>query len=241
DVLVSCAFSGVEAIAAQQGRPFWESPATLWDDINNVGLRGHYLSLRHAARLMVSAGHGLLVVVSSPGGLGYMFNVPYGVGKAACDRLAADCAHELRAYGVACVALWPGMVRTEKVLKEQHGTGPMAEKIQVMMKGMSETPEASGKCVVALAADPHIMAHSGKVLLTPDLARRYGFRDVDGKPVFNYVAVRNVLTMLKPQLARFFRLIPECLTIPKWVIALYASKFRAYSALEPAPLPKKQD
>uniref|UniRef100_A0A7M4E7A9 Dehydrogenase/reductase 1 n=1 Tax=Crocodylus porosus TaxID=8502 RepID=A0A7M4E7A9_CROPO len=45
DVLVSCAFSGVDAVAAQQGRPFWESPAELWDDINNVGLRGHYLCL----------------------------------------------------------------------------------------------------------------------------------------------------------------------------------------------------
>lgn len=32
---------------------------------------------------MVPAGKGLIVIVSSPGGLQYMFNVPYGVGKAA--------------------------------------------------------------------------------------------------------------------------------------------------------------
>uniref|UniRef100_A0A8C8VKM2 Dehydrogenase/reductase SDR family member 1 n=1 Tax=Pelusios castaneus TaxID=367368 RepID=A0A8C8VKM2_9SAUR len=39
DVLVSNAFSGVGAIAALHGRPFWESPVTLWDQINNAGLR----------------------------------------------------------------------------------------------------------------------------------------------------------------------------------------------------------
>uniref|UniRef100_A0A8C0IPH2 Uncharacterized protein n=1 Tax=Chelonoidis abingdonii TaxID=106734 RepID=A0A8C0IPH2_CHEAB len=43
DVLVTNAFSGVDAIGAQQGLPFWESPAAFWDQINNAGLRGHYI------------------------------------------------------------------------------------------------------------------------------------------------------------------------------------------------------
>ena len=30
------------------------------------------------------------------GGLKYLFNAPYGIGKAACDRMAADCAFELK-------------------------------------------------------------------------------------------------------------------------------------------------
>uniref|UniRef100_A0A8C0INT6 Dehydrogenase/reductase SDR family member 1 n=1 Tax=Chelonoidis abingdonii TaxID=106734 RepID=A0A8C0INT6_CHEAB len=76
------------------------------------------------AKSIEPAGHGLIVIISSPGGLRYMFNVPYGVGKAACDRLAADCAIELRPYSVACVALWPGLVRTEAVLREAEGSGP---------------------------------------------------------------------------------------------------------------------
>lgn len=32
---------------------------------------------------MVPAGRGLIVIISSVGGLQYFFNVPYGVGKAA--------------------------------------------------------------------------------------------------------------------------------------------------------------
>lgn len=51
--------------------------------------RGHYLCSVYGARLMVPAGRGLIVVISSLGGLKYIFNVPYSVGKAAvrtqCD------------------------------------------------------------------------------------------------------------------------------------------------------------
>ncbi|XP_074845220.1 dehydrogenase/reductase SDR family member 1 [Carettochelys insculpta] len=233
DVLVSNAFSGVGAIVGQAGLRFWESPAILWDEINNAGLRGHYLCAHHAARLMVPAGRGLIVVISSPGGLGYMFNVPYGVGKAACDRLAADCAVELRPYGVACLALWPGLVRTELLLKEAEGSGPWAVPLQRMI-GNSESPEVSGKCVVALVSDPAVMGHSGKVLLTPDLARRYHFWDVDGKPVYNYLSVRNVLMTLRPGLAYLFRLIPECIRIPKWALTLYSNKFSVRQPLHAA-------
>ena len=49
--------------------------------------------------------------VSSMGGLRYLFNVAYGVGKAACDRMAADCGIELKGSNVAMVSLWPGPVR----------------------------------------------------------------------------------------------------------------------------------
>jgi dehydrogenase/reductase SDR family protein 1 len=62
---------------------------------------------------MVEKKRGLIVNVSSAGGLTYLFNVPYGVGKAACDRMAADCGHELKKHNVAVVSLWPGPVKTE--------------------------------------------------------------------------------------------------------------------------------
>ena len=67
--------------------------------------------------------------ISSAGGLQYLFSVPYGVGKAAIDRMAVDMgfgessahfAHfysilELKKHGVTCVSLWPGFVHTELV------------------------------------------------------------------------------------------------------------------------------
>lgn len=83
DVLVNNAYAGVQSILNNSNKSFWESPASIWDDINNVGLRGHYLCSVYGARLMVPAGRGLIVIISSIGGLQYLFSVPYGVGKAA--------------------------------------------------------------------------------------------------------------------------------------------------------------
>jgi len=64
---------------------------------------------------MVENKKGLIINVSSPGGLRYLFNVAYGVGKSGVDRMAADCAVELRSHNVAMVSLWPGPVSTEHV------------------------------------------------------------------------------------------------------------------------------
>ena len=36
-------------------------------------------------------------------------------GKAACDRMAADCGFELKKRGVSMVSLWPGPVKTEYI------------------------------------------------------------------------------------------------------------------------------
>ena len=44
------------------------------------------------SRLMVDRKDGLIVNISSPGGLKYLFNVVYGVGKSAVDRMATDCS-----------------------------------------------------------------------------------------------------------------------------------------------------
>ena len=116
DLCVNNAYAGVGAIAESVGKKFHETPAAgIWDSVNGVGLRNHYLCTIYASRMMVRRKSGLIVNVSSPGGLRYLFNVAYGVGKAACDRMAADCAVELKSDNVAMVSLWPGSVATEHV------------------------------------------------------------------------------------------------------------------------------
>lgn len=227
DVLVNNAYAGVQTILNNSKKAFWESPTSIWDDINNVGLRGHYLCSVYGARLMVPAGRGLIVVISSVGGIRYTFNVPYGVGKAACDRLAADCAHELRRHGVSYVSLWPGLVQTE-LLKDYMERGDNAEDplLKQLKSNFSsgETPEMSGKCVVALATDPNILSLSGKVLPSCDLARRYGLRDVDGRPIQDYLSLSSVLHSAS-SLGWLAPYLPGFLRMPKWIMTLYTSKF----------------
>ncbi|KAJ7341868.1 hypothetical protein JRQ81_007500 [Phrynocephalus forsythii] len=237
DVLVNNAFSGISAIAGDVDLPFWERSPSLWDQMNNAGLRGHYLCAVYGARLMVPAGRGLIVIISSAGGLRYLFDVPYGVGKAACDRMAADCAVELRPFGVACMALWPGLVRTEFVMEQaEQNQSPYFQKLKERVRINGESPEVSGKCVVGLASDPHVMRHSGKVLLSADLARLYKFKDVDGREVFNYTSIRDMLMEAMPKMSFLFHLIPGFITIPKWALALYGSKFAVYPPLQPVSL-----
>ena len=79
---------------------FWEQDPLIWDTVNNVGLRANYIASVYAARLMVKRGSGIIVNMSSPGGLTYLFNTAYGVGKAAQDRMAADFNHELKGSGI---------------------------------------------------------------------------------------------------------------------------------------------
>lgn len=227
DVLVNNAYAGVPAIMKNINKAFWESPASIWDDINNVGLRGHYLCSVYGARLMVPAGQGLIVVISSIGGLQYFFNVSYGVGKAACDRLAADCAQELRRHGVSYVSLWPGMVQTELVkevvVKNENTDDPLLKQLRSNFSS-AETTEMSGKCVVALATDPNILSLSGKVLPSCDLARRYSLQDVDGRPIQDYLSLSSVLSHAS-SLGWLASYLPGFLRMPKWIMTLYASKF----------------
>lgn len=116
DLVVNNAYAGVHTIMEAMGKKFWETDAAgTWDSINNVGLRNHYLCTVHASRMMVPRKSGLIVNVSSPGGLVYLFNVAYGVGKAACDRMAADCGTELKKHNVTMISLWPGAVETEMI------------------------------------------------------------------------------------------------------------------------------
>ncbi|TKS80281.1 Dehydrogenase/reductase SDR family member 1 [Collichthys lucidus] len=184
DLLVNNAYAGVQDIFNNTGKKFWETDPSIWDSINNTGLRGHYFFSVYASRMMVAQGQGLIVTISSMGGLRYLFNVPYGVGKAACDRLAADMAVELKSRGVVSVSLWPGAVQTELVsqliLEKDTPQGVDPKFKDIFANG--ESTEVSGKCIVGLAKDKNLMSLTGKVLMTCDLARRYGIRDIDAPP-----------------------------------------------------------
>lgn len=118
DILVNNAYSAVQFIGKNIDKKFYEipeAPEDAWDTVNNVGLRNHYVCSVYASRLMAKNKSGFIVTVSSPGGIKHLFNIAYGVGKSACDRLAADMAFDLQDLGVTSIALWPGAVKTEIV------------------------------------------------------------------------------------------------------------------------------
>jgi dehydrogenase/reductase SDR family member 1 len=175
DILVNNVWGGYENMIEGGEftwlRPFWEQPLWRWDAMFEAGVRAHYAAGRLAARLMVAQRSGLIVNISFWAAQKHIGNVAYGVSKAATDKLTADMSHELREHNVAVVSLYPGLVRTEKVMQASEW----------LDLSNSESPEFVGRAVMALAADPNLMEKTGKVLVAASLALEYGFTDIDGK------------------------------------------------------------
>ena len=175
DLLVNNAWGGYENMAEDGEftwpRPFWEQPLWRWDAMFGAGVRVAYQCSQRAARALVAQRRGLIVNISFWAAQKYLGNVAYGVAKCATDRLTADCAHELRAHGVAVVSLYPGLVRTEKVM----------ESAAFLDLSNSESPRFTGRAVVALVRDTEVLGRSGRALVVAQLAREYGFTDVDEK------------------------------------------------------------
>jgi dehydrogenase/reductase SDR family protein 1 len=173
DILVNNVWGGYECMVEHGEftwtKPFWEQPLWRWDAMFAAGVRAHYLAGAYAARAMVTQRSGLIVNISFWAAQKYLGNVAYGVAKAATDKMTADMAHELREHNVAVVSLYPGLVRTEKVM----------ESAAYFDLSNSESPQFIGRAVAALAADSEIMKKSGQVLVAAALAQEYGFTDID--------------------------------------------------------------
>src|SRR4029079_3990748 len=124
-------------------KPFWEQPLWRWDAMFAAGVRAAYQASRLAAPSMIERRSGLIVNVSHWAAQKRIGNVAYGVSKAATDKMTSDMAAELRTHGIAVVSLYPGMVRTEKVMEA-------AEWLDLRN---SESPDFIGRAIAALAAD----------------------------------------------------------------------------------------
>lgn len=175
DILVNNVWGGYEDML-ENGRftwpkPFWEQPLWRWDAMFQAGVRAHYRAGQLAAPAMIARRRGLIVNISFWAAQKHIGNVAYGVSKAATDKLTSDMADELKPHGVAVVSLYPGLVRTEKVM----------EAAQWLDLSGSESPEFVGRAVAALAGDADVLRHTGQVLVAARVAMEYGFCDTDGK------------------------------------------------------------
>ncbi|KAL4229911.1 Dehydrogenase reductase SDR member [Mactra antiquata] len=232
DVLVNNAYSAVDTVIDTIKTDFWELPVDYWDTVNRVGLRNHYICSVYAARLMAPRQHGLILNISSSGGLMYMMNPVYGIGKEACDRMAADCGHELEKHNVAFVSLWPGAIRTEHMVEifengdaEKLASMPM-EQIDSVRRTLKKTatPEFVGQCIAAMANDPNVMKMNGKIVLLGDLALRYNLKNKEeGHEPSDFTRVNFLLEY--GGFDRLAQFVPNLVRIPKWIVHLGSYKF----------------
>jgi len=175
DLLVNSVWGGYERMFVNNEftwqHTFWQQPIWRWDAMFNAGVRAHYVASTLAAKRMVKQGSGLIINISFWAAQKRIGNVAYGVSKAATDRMTVYMAEELKPHGVAVISIYPGLVRTESVMRAA----------EFMDLSNSESPQFIGRAVAALASDHDIMKRTGTVCVAATLGREYGFSDIDGK------------------------------------------------------------
>jgi NAD(P)-dependent dehydrogenase (short-subunit alcohol dehydrogenase family) len=162
--------------------PFWEQPLDHWQSMFEHGVRNHVIASQIAAPLFVRQQRGLIITTTFWDRDRYVKgNLFYDLAKAAMTRLAFAVAEELRPHGVTSLAVSPGWMRTELVLAG-HQTDEQNWRDRPAL-ARTESPRYLGRAVAALAADRNVHTKTGGVYLVGELAREYGFTDLDGRVI----------------------------------------------------------
>jgi NAD(P)-dependent dehydrogenase (short-subunit alcohol dehydrogenase family) len=204
DVLVN-SIAGEDPLMAQWGN-FWQADLKNADAIFRQALTSHIITAKHAARMMIRQRSGLIAEVTENDLLSAGGNPMSQTVKVALKVLALNMAAELKSHGVAAVAITPGFLRSESML-ERHGVSEAnwrdaGEQDPNFLE--SESPLFIGRAIVALAADPNVLARTGQLLSSWELAREFGFTDYDGRrPDWGELAIN--WSVLPPPLIELFR------------------------------------
>jgi NAD(P)-dependent dehydrogenase (short-subunit alcohol dehydrogenase family) len=173
------------------GEKLFDWNAKLWEHDLDDGLR----LLRLAVEThLVTSHYALPLLVRRPGGLvvemtdgtaeynatNYRVSAFYDLAKSAVLRLAWGQGHELAEFGCTALALTPGWMRSEIMLEARGVTEANWRDSDPGHFGISETPTYTGRAVAALAGDPDVARFNQGSLSSGQLAREYGFTDVDG-------------------------------------------------------------
>jgi NAD(P)-dependent dehydrogenase (short-subunit alcohol dehydrogenase family) len=166
---------------------------TVWESSLDYGLR----QLRNAVETHAITSHfALPLLIKRPGGLvvevtdgtdeynakTYRVSFFYDLAKAAVNRMAFALAHELKPHGATAVSLTPGWLRSEAMLEAyrvSEANWRDGTKVQPHF-AISETPAFVGRAVAALAGDADVARWNGQSLSSGQLAKIYGFTDIDG-------------------------------------------------------------
>ncbi len=166
---------------------------TVWESSLDYGLRQlrnavdtHAITSHFALPLLLKTAGGLVVEVTDGtdgyNARNYRVSFFYDLAKAGVNRMAFALAHELGPRGATAVSLTPGWLRSEAML-DAYGVREEnwhdATKRQPHF-AISETPAFVGRAVAALAQDPDVARWNGHSLSSGQLAKVYGFTDIDG-------------------------------------------------------------
>lgn len=175
------------------GERLFEWNKAVWEHNLDNGLRllrlavdTHLITAHHALPLMIAKPGGLLVEVTDGtaeyNADHYRLSAFYDLAKLAAIRMAWAHAKDLARYEGTAVSITPGWMRSEMMLANYGVTEENWRDATAISPhfAISETPRFVGRAVAALAADPKRARFSGQSLSSGELAKVYGFTDLDG-------------------------------------------------------------
>jgi NAD(P)-dependent dehydrogenase (short-subunit alcohol dehydrogenase family) len=164
----------------------WESSLEYGLHTLHLAIDTHAITSHYAIPLLIRRPGGLVVEVNDGtdefNATHYRVSFFYDVAKAAVGRMAFALAHELRSHGATAVSVTPGWLRSEAML-DAYGVTEANWRDATRRSphfAISESPAFVGRAVAALAGDPDVARWNGRSLSSGQLARVYGFTDLDG-------------------------------------------------------------
>jgi len=204
DVLVN-SIAGEDPLMHQWGT-FWKANLEEGDAIFRNCILSHIITAKNAAPLMIRAKRGLIVEVTENDILPAGGNPLTQTVKLALKGLALNMAPELYPHNVTAVAITPGFLRSESMLEHQGVTEAnwrdAGKKDPNFLE--SESPLFVGRAVAALARDPDVIARTGQLLSSWELAREFQFTDYDGRRP-DWGAVKIDWSAMPPAFVDLFR------------------------------------
>jgi NAD(P)-dependent dehydrogenase (short-subunit alcohol dehydrogenase family) len=166
--------------------PVWQHSLERGLRMLRLGIDTHLITSHFALPLLIRRPGGLVVEMTDGTAeynrANYRLSIYYDLVKTSVQRMAWALARELAPHGATAVALTPGWLRSEMMLghygvTEENWREATAKQPHFII---SESPRFVGRSVVALAADPERARWNGLSLSSGELAKVYGFRDLDG-------------------------------------------------------------
>jgi NAD(P)-dependent dehydrogenase (short-subunit alcohol dehydrogenase family) len=182
DVLVDDTWGGERLI---EFKPIWEVDLDKALQMVRNGLETHLITLNKVLPLLVRRQQGLVIELTDGDDTfneHYRGALAYDLVKVAITRLGKMLAEEVSPHNITSVSLTPGFLRSEEML-EHFGVTEANWRDGIANDkwfAISETPHYVGRAVAALATDPEVVRWSGRSLSAGQLAKVYGFTDLDG-------------------------------------------------------------
>ena len=176
-------------------QPMWELDLDAGLRTVRLGVETHLITSHCLLPLLVTRPGGLLVEVTDGtaefNAQNYRVSVFYDLAKVAVNRIAFSQGHDLAPFGATAVAVTPGWLRSEMMLDNYRVTEsdwcaamePRGDGYPTAPQAFteSETPRFIGRGVAAIASDPDRARWNQRSASSAQLAREYGFTDVDGR------------------------------------------------------------